>query len=309
MNPNARPSKISLIFAFAAVYIIWGSTYLGIKYAIQTIPPLLMSGFRYGIAGLILYLFARLTSKEKPTLLHWKNTSIIGALLLLIGNGGVATAEKLIPSGIAALIVCSVPMWFALFSWLFFKRGKPGKKVIAGIIVGFIGIIVLVGPDSILNTGAGINPVGVLIISLGAIGWSFGSLFASRAVLPSNHILTIGMQMLSGGILLIVGGTIKGEWQVFHPQDISAISIIAFIYLIIFGSMIAFSAYSWLMRVSTPSLVSTYAYVNPVIAVFLGWLFFSEPVDKYTIIGSVIIIAALVLITRSKPIVEEEAPE
>jgi len=309
MQSKPPPSKISLILAFAAVYIVWGSTYLAIKYAIQTIPPLLMSGIRYGSAGLILYTFARLTGKEKPTLIHWKNTSIIGALLLLIGNGGVATAEKLIPSGMAALIVCSVPMWFALFAWLFFKRGKPGAKVIVGIILGFIGIIVLVGPDSLLNTGTGISPVGILIVSLGSIGWSFGSLFASKAKLPVNHILTTGMQMLSGGLLLILAGTVKGEWADFHPAAFSANSIIAFIYLVVFGSMVAFSAYSWLMRVAAPSLVSTYAYVNPVIAVFLGWLFFSEPVDKYTIIGSAIIIAALALITRSKAIAVEEAPE
>ena len=272
-------------------------------------PPLLMSGIRYAIAGIILYAFARLSGAAKPTMQHWKNTSIIGAFLLLMGNGGVATAEMLIPSGIAALIVCSVPMWFALLGWWFFKKGRPRPITILGIIIGFIGIIVLVGPGSILNTVVSINPIGVLIITIGSIGWSFGSLYASKASLPNNHILTTGMQMASGGLLLCIAGTVKGEWQDFHPQNFSAHSIIALVYLIIFGSMIAFSAYSWLMRVANPGLVSTYAYVNPVIAVFLGWLFFSEPVDKFTLIGAAIIIIALVLITRSKPIAGEEAPE
>ena len=154
-----------------------------------------------------------------------------------------------------------------------------------------------------------INLNGVIIITIGTIGWSMGSLFASKAELPSSHLTTIGMQMLCGGLLLIIAGLIKGEYTGFQWSDISRSSIIAIAYLIIFGSMVAFSAYSWLVRVSTPSLVSTYAYVNPVIAVFLGWLFLHEPVDKYTIIGSVIILGALILITTAKPLQVEEAPE
>jgi len=309
MQIQSKPSNISIIVAFLAIYIIWGSTYTGIKYAIQSIPPLLMSGIRYFIAGLILYLFALAKGAPKPTMQHWKNTTIIGALLLLVGNGAVASAEMLIPSGIAALIVCSVPIWFALFAWLFFKRGKPGAKTIIGIVIGFAGILVLVGPGAILNTGIGINPIGVAIITFGTIGWSIGSLYASKASLPSNHITTTGMQMLTGGALLIIAGIANGETAQFHPLLVSKHSIMALIYLIIFGSMIAFSAYGWLMRVVAPSLVSTYAYVNPVIAVFLGWFFFNEPIDKFTIIGSLIIIVALILITTSKPIVKEEIPE
>jgi len=309
MEPQTKPSRLGLISAFAAVYIIWGSTYLGIKVAIQTIPPLLMSGVRYFIAGLAVYVISMATGAARPKLKHWKNTAIIGALLLLMGNGGVAMAETMIPSGIAALIVCSVPIWFALFGWLFFKKGKPGAKTIAGIILGFIGIIVLVGPGNLMPGGTGINLNGVIIITIGTVGWSMGSLFASRADLPTNHLTTTGMQMLCGGFLLIVAGLMKGEYNQFRWMEVSAHSLLAISYLIIFGSMVAFSAYSWLVRVASPGLVSTYAYVNPVIAVFLGWLFLHEAVDQYTIIGSAIIVGALILITWAKPIAIEEVPE
>src|ERR1017187_2611376 len=257
MEIQSKPSRISIILAFAAIYIIWGSTYLGIKYAIQTIPPLLMSGVRYFIAGLTVYLISMATGAQRPTRMHWKNTAIIGALLLLMGNGGVAMAEKLIPSGIAALIVCSVPIWFALFGWLFFKKGKPALRTISGIVLGFIGIIVLVGPGNLMPGGTAVNLNGVIIITIGTIGWSMGSLFASKAELPSNHLTTTGMQMLCGGLLLIVAGLVKGEYSQFQWSEVSKNSLIAITYLIIFGSMVAFSAYSWLVRVSSPSLVST----------------------------------------------------
>ncbi len=309
MQQPSKPSRISIILAFAAVYIIWGSTYLGIKYAIQTMPPLLMSGVRYFIAGLIVFVIAMSTGAPFPQKIHWRNTLIIGALLVLMGNGGVAWAESLIPSGIASLIVCSVPIWFALFGWLFFKRGKPGTLTIIGIVLGFIGMIILVGPKNIFHIGQGINLVGVLIIVIGSIGWSIGSLYVSKAKLPANHLTTIGMQMLCGGFLLTIAGLVKGEYSQVLFDAISTKSLLAMGYLIIFGSIVAFSAYSWLLRVSTPSLVSTYAYVNPVIAVFLGWLFLNETIDKYTVIGSVFIILALVLITSQKPLAMEEAPE
>jgi drug/metabolite transporter (DMT)-like permease len=309
MQPNPRPSKLSIILAFLAIYIIWGSTYLAIKYAVVTMPPLLMSGIRYFMAGLVVYLFAKATGAPKPTMLQWKNTTIIGAFLFLVGNGAVSTAETLIPSGIAALIVCSVPIWFALWGWLIFKKGKPSTLTILGIITGFIGILVLVGPGSFLKTGLEINPTGVIIITLGSIGWSFGSLYATKANLPSSNLATTGMQMLTGGFLLLIAALIKGEVNDFHFTAVSRESYIALGYLIIFGSMVAFSAYSWLIKVSTPSLVSTYAYVNPVVAVFLGWLFRGEKIDQFTIIGSVIIIGALVLITYKKPIPIQEVPE
>ncbi len=309
MKHPPKPSRISIILAFAAVYVIWGSTYLGIKYAIQTMPPLLMSGVRYFIAGLIVFVIAISTGAPFPKKIHWRNTLIIGALLVLMGNGGVALAESLIPSGIASLIVCSVPMWFALVGWLFFKKGKPGSLTIGGIILGFIGIMILVGPKNIFHVGQGINLTGVLIITIGSIGWSVGSLFSSKALLPANHLTTTGMQMLCGGILLTIAGLAKGEYSQVHFDAISTSSLLAMGYLITFGSIVAFSAYSWLLRVISPSLVSTYAYVNPVIAVFLGWLFLNEHIDKYTIIGSLFIVFALILITSQKPLAIEEAPE
>lgn len=309
MQSPHKPSRISIILAFAAIYIIWGSTYLGIKYAIETIPPLLMSGVRYFIAGAIVYIIAIATGAKPPKLIHWRNTFIIGGLLVLMGNGGVALGETLIPSGIASLIVCMVPIWFVLFGWLFFKKGRPGLKTVIGILLGFAGIIILVGPQNIFHVGPGISISGVMIIVVGSIGWSIGSLYASKAELPSNHIITIGMQMLCGGFLLTIAGFIKGEYIQVHFDTISTHSLLAMSYLIVFGSIIAFSAYSWLLRVCPPSQVSTYAYVNPVIAVFLGWFFLHEHIDKFTLIGSSFIILALILITSQSPVAREEAPE
>jgi len=293
MQHPPKPSRISIILAFAAVYIIWGSTYLGIKYAIQTMPPLLMSGVRYFIAGLIVFVIAISTGAPFPKKIHWRNTLIIGALLVLMGNGGVALGESLIPSGIASLIVCSVPMWFALFGWLFFNKGRPGTLTVTGIILGFVGMTILVGPKNILHVGQGINLTGVLIITVGSMGWSIGSLYVSKAKLPENQLITIGMQMLCGGFLLFMSGLVKGEYSQVLFNAISTSSLLAMGYLITFGSIVAFSAYSWLLRVVPPSLVSTYAYVNPVIAVFLGWMFLNEPIDKYTIIGSIFIVFCL----------------
>ncbi|AKQ47641.1 hypothetical protein TH63_10945 [Rufibacter radiotolerans] len=285
--------------AFAAIYVIWGSTYLAIVFAIETLPPFLMAGLRFLTAGLLLYGWARWRGAPAPSLFHWRNTAIIGGALLLIGNGTVVWAEQRVASGVAALLVTTEPLWVVVLQWLGPARQRPSKGVALGFLLGVIGMMVLVNPWKLEG---GVDLLGSMAIFLSAGAWAWGSLFASRATLPSSPILTTGMQMLCGGGLLLLAGTLAGEWQTTHWDQVSQRSWLALGYLTLFGSLVAFSAYSWLTRVAPPAQVSTYAYVNPVIAVLLGWAFAHEVITGQTIIAAVLLVLAVVLITlKAKP--------
>lgn len=281
------------IAAFAAVYIIWGSTYLAIVFAIDTLPPFLMAGLRFLLAGLIMYGFAR-GKAASPTLQQWKNTAIIGALLLLIGNGAVVWAEEKVPSGIAALLVTTVPLWVVFLQWIGKEKKKPTLGVIVGLLLGIVGMVVLVSP---WEMDGGIDLVRSMAIFLAAGAWALGSLYASKASLPASPAVTTGMQMLCGGFFLLITGTVLGEWQHTDWSAVSQKSWLAFGYLVVFGSLVAFTAYSWLTRVAPPAQVSTYAYVNPVIAVLLGWAFAHEVITLQTIVATVLLVSAVVIIT------------
>ncbi|KAA3437157.1 EamA family transporter [Rufibacter hautae] len=282
------------IAAFAAIYIIWGSTYLAIVFAIETLPPFLMAGLRFMFAGAILFTWARLRGAAAPSGQHWRNTAIIGGLLLLIGNGAVVWAEQRVASGIAALLVTTEPLWIVVLQWLGKGKKAPSAGVIVGLVLGAIGMVVLVSPWKLEG---GLDLLGSTAIFLSAGAWAWGSLFSSRASLPTSPVLTTGMQMLCGGALLALAGTTFGEWQTADWSSVSQRSWLALGYLVVFGSLIAFSAYSWLTRVAPPSQVSTYAYVNPVIAVILGWAFAHEQVTIQTLIATVLLVAAVVIIT------------
>jgi drug/metabolite transporter (DMT)-like permease len=282
------------IAAFAAIYIIWGSTYLAIVFAIETLPPFLMAGLRFLTAGLLLFGWARWRGAPAPSWLHWHNTAVIGAALLLVGNGTVVWVEQRVASGVAALLVTTEPLWVVVLQWLG-KNGKaPAKGVMLGLLLGVVGMVVLVNP---FNLEGGIDLLGSTAIFLSAGAWAWGSLFSSKATLPSSPILTTGMQMLCGGGLLLLAGTFTGEWQTTDWTAVSQRSWLALGYLTVFGSLVAFSAYSWLTRVAPPAQVSTYAYVNPVIAVLLGWAFAQEVITGQTIIAAVLLVLAVVLIT------------
>lgn len=305
-SPQPQPPRIYIILAFAAVYLIWGSTYLAIRFSIQSFPPFLMSGIRYFVAGSIMYLIARFSGVSAPSREHWRSAVIIGALLLLMGNGLIAWAEEKVPSGMTALMVATVPLWFVLLYWLFFNGPKPTLRIIAGLVLGFGGIFILIGPDQL--TGDGHLPfIRLAAIVIATIGWTFGSLYAKGAKLPSSPVLVTGMQMFCGGVFMIVAGSLKGEWTDFHPTQVSSISTIGLVYLIIFGSMIGFSAYSWLVRVAPPSKVSTYAYVNPVIAVFLGWALGGEKLQWYALVGAAAIVVSVIVITSAPKVNKSEA--
>jgi drug/metabolite transporter (DMT)-like permease len=284
--------------AFALVYLIWGSTYLAIRYAIDTIPPFLMAGSRFLLAGAILFTWARFKEGVKPTRRHWRNTGIIGLLLLLGGNGGVSWAEQTVPSGITALLVAIVPLWLVLLDWLRPGGKRPGIGTIAGVIVGLVGVVELVGIDAFRGNGT-VDLVGAGVLVLGSLAWAAGSLFAKQADLPSAF-LTTGMEMLIGGAALLLTGFLTGEHRHFALHDVSAVSVFGFFYLVTFGSLVAYTAYTWLVRHAAPAAVGTYAYVNAVVAVFLGWLIAHEPVTRNTIIGATIIVAAVAIITTTQ---------
>jgi drug/metabolite transporter (DMT)-like permease len=294
-----RPSLWRIIMAFAAVYLIWGSTYLAIKYAIETLPPFLMSGGRFLIAGAALTvwsLFRR--GAERPEWTHWRSAVVIGALLFLGGNGGVVWAEQFIASGLAALLVATEPLWIVLFGWLRPGGVRPTGKTALGLVVGFAGVWLLIGSGISANNGTDNGTMlGIGVVIAAAFSWASGSLYSLRAPLPESPLLTSGMQMLAGGALLTLAGTFSGEWAFIDASRISAVSVGAFLYLVVFGSIIAFTAYSWLLRVTTPARAATYAYVNPVVAVVLGWALAGELLTARTLLGAGVIVASVVLLS------------
>ncbi len=309
-NTNNKKLAI-LIAAFAAVYIFWGSTYLAIKYAIETLPPFLMAGSRFLFAGSILYIWARFSKDyEKPSFKHWRTSFIVGTLLLLGGNGGVVLAQHYISSSLAALLVATEPFWIVLLSWLWLKGARPNWKVALGLLIGFLGVYLLIGGQSESAAGgAGGQILGAFFVIAGAFSWALGSMYGLRATTPKSSALTAGMQMLSGGAVLTLVGFLKGEWTTFNPAEVSANSWFAVAYLIVFGSLIGFTAYSWLLKNAEPAMVATYAYVNPVIAVFLGWLIAGESFTGQMLIGAGIIVGSVVLITSHDNEKETSAEE
>jgi drug/metabolite transporter (DMT)-like permease len=300
---------MALIAAFAAVYIIWGSTYLAIRYAIEDIPPFLMAGSRFLIAGGIVYALSRLLGESRPSPKQWRSASIVGILLLLGGNGGVVFAQQTVPSGLTALVVAMTPVWFVLFDWL--QRGRvarPGRQILAGLLVGMVGMALLAAPG--LGGAGSIPTVGLVVLVLAGVSWAAGSIYSRQAEHPASPMIATGMQMLAGGAALMILATLHGDLARVDLPAVSWQAWVSYLYLIVFGSIIAFSAYVWLLKVSTPAKVATYAYVNPVVAVLLGWLVAGETMSWRAVIAAALIIAAVVIITtyRNRPVATQSAP-
>jgi drug/metabolite transporter (DMT)-like permease len=294
-----RSQKLRVAAAFAAVYIIWGSTYLAIRLAIDTIPPFLMAGLRFIIAGTLLFAWLRLRGVPLPKRIELRSTAIVGGLLLLGGNGGVVWAEQRIASGIAALMVGLEPLWIVLIDWMRPGGKRPRNEVLAGVGIGFVGVVLLVGPGSLTGTGE-IDLAGVIVLGLASLFWAIGSLYAQHAPMPESSMMSTALELLCGGALLTLAGTINGEWARLNLDAISLKSGLAMAYLVVFGSWIAFSAYVWLLKVTTPARVATYAYVNPVVAVFLGWAILAEPLSLRMLLAALLIIGAVFMITYMK---------
>jgi drug/metabolite transporter (DMT)-like permease len=299
IDPNQRNPALPLVLlAFAAVYVIWGSTYLAILFAVESLPPFLMAGFRFLGAGAVLLLFAALRRKSLawPTRQELLSTVIIGGLLLLGGNGAVVWAELTTDSGLVALIVATVPLWMVVLDWLLFGGGRPGRRVAGGLALGLGGVALLIGKTSFEEGSA----QGCLAVVGGSLSWALGSLLSRRLPLPRSGLMSTALQMAGGGVLLIVAGSATGEWARLDLASASSRSWIALAYLLVFGSLVAFSCYTWLLRVSTPARVGTYAYVNPVVAVTLGWLFAGEELSGRMLFASSIIVIAVFLITGAR---------
>jgi drug/metabolite transporter (DMT)-like permease len=291
-----RASVLHVALAMGAIYIVWGSTYLAIRFAIETIPPFLMAGSRYVTAGILLYAWSRLRGAPRPTLTHWRSATLVGAFLLLVGNGGVVWAEQRLSSGLAALLISTEPLWIVLLVWMRSRKERPNGQTVAGLLLGLVGLFLLVKPSP---TG-GVDLIGAGAILIASLSWAWGSLYGQRAELPESPLLATAMQMLAGGALQFVTAVLLGEPARFDPAAMSAKSLISLAYLVIFGAIVAFTAYSWLLRVASPVLVSTYAYVNPVVAVLLGWAFANEPLTAGTLVAAAVILTGVALITLAQ---------
>lgn len=309
MNPPSHPSRTALIAGFAAIYIIWGSTYLGIRIAVETMPAFLMASVRFLVAGGIVAAFIALTKGFKATRAQWRDNAIIGGFLCLGGNGLVSWAEEKVPSGIATLIISAGPVFIVLMDWAvhaWFKDGKRGTRpnalTFAGLALGFAGLAILVGPDVMATGVNGLDPWRVLGLLGATFFWGVGMLIMRYTRDPAEPFTASGIQMICGSGWLLVVSLATGELARFDPAAVSGRSIVAWAYLVIFGSLIGFSTFTWLMKHSTPAKVSTYAYVNPVVAVFLGWLVLHESVSSRIFVAAAIIIAGVALITVAKTI-------
>ena len=280
--------------ALCAVYVIWGTTYLAIRVVNETLPPLLAAAVRFLVAGALMYAWTVRRGDragDRPGRVQWKAAAIVGTLLVLGGNGGVVWAERTIPSGLAALLIALVPLWMALLDRVVFHR-HLGARTVVGLVAGFGGAALLVGGEA----AGSVDLVGMLFVVGASLSWSIGSLYSRKAPLPSRPFVGVGMEMLIGGLALAVVGIAVGELGRIDAARFSRASLIGLLYLIVFGSWIGFSAYLWLLRVARTSLVSTYAYVNPVVAVLLGWMFLDETVTVRTLVAGGIVVAAVALI-------------
>lgn len=315
MNHQARPSTLTVVLAMGTVYLVWGSTYYFIAVMIETLPPLLAAGVRYVVAGLLMiaFLAARNVWQRRrgvatgallgwPRAAEWRTAIVVGLLLLLGGNGGVVLGELRIPTGIAAVIIATVPIWMNVADGILNGRG-PGRLATIGLVTGLVGVGILLMPSAGTDS---LDPLGVVLVLGAALSWAIGSLIARRGPLPGNQLLGSGMEMLAGGVGLALVGLVTGELGQTDPSAFSTASLLAVLYLVVIGSLLAFSAYTWLLGHVPISTVSTYAYVNPIVAVTIGTVLRNEAITPRMAVAAVIIIGAVIAMVRGRPRLAEE---
>lgn len=293
---SSSASRARIWVALAIVYVVWGSTYLGIDLAVRTIPPFLMAATRFLIAGGLLYAWAtrRGDRGDRPTARHWLSAFLIAAPMLAVGNAAVGWAEQTLDTGTASLIIASVPLWMAVLDRVVYGQ-RLARAIVLGLVIGFAGVGLLVAPGG----AGGAESRAAFVLVFGSLAWAIGSLYSRRAPLPRRPLVGAAMQMLAGGLILVVVSAVSGELGRVHPGAVSLESWLGLAYLVVAGSLLGFTAYMWLLRAAPTSLVGTYAYVNPVIAVLLGTLLLGEPLTWRTVLGGAIIIASVALIVRT----------
>lgn len=294
--------KSKLWLALIALYIVWGSTYLAIRFTVETIPPFLSGSIRFLISGAILFGWRSMTGDPKPTKSNWKAAAIVGTLLLVGGNGLVSLAEKTVPSGVAALVIATSPFWLVLFESFRAGGTKPNWQSILGLVIGFSGVFLLIGPARITGAEQHIETFGAILLLAAPIFWSLGSIYAKGADMPKSTLMSTGTQMLMGSVSMFIVSMMTGELNGFSFAEVSTRSWWGLIYLITFGSLVGFVSYGWLLHNAPVSLLSTYAYVNPVVAVFLGWLLAGEELNARILIASAIIIGSVIMINWARQV-------
>lgn len=310
MTSSPRASALNVWLALAIVYVVWGSTYLAIAIAVETLPPLLYAGLRFFLAGVLLSAWLAFRGIDlRISRRELAGAALVGVLMLSLANGLVVLAERTVPSGVAALIVASIPLWIVVYRMVAGER--VGRDLLAGVLLGLVGVAILVVPGGLNGT---IDPVGAVMLFGATLAWALGTFLSPRLSTPRNALVSTAYQMLAGGVVLLVVAGGRGELAHVDPATFSVRSMVAFAYLVVFGSLVAFSAYTWLLQNASVSLVSTYAFVNPVVAVVLGALILAEPITPTILIGAAVIVAAVAFIVfrqnsarraeRSAPIAE-----
>ncbi|HTI69889.1 MAG TPA: drug/metabolite exporter YedA [Candidatus Limnocylindria bacterium] len=298
-EPTVTPSRWAFVLAFTSIYLIWGSTYLAIRIAVEAWPPFLMAGLRFLVAGAVLFAWLRLRGAAWPALVHWRNSAVTGVLLLVGGNGLVTWAEKSVSSSTAALIVGTVPAWFALFEWMRPSGKRPAILTVIGITIGFTGVVLLVENSARHAQAGSFSYTGIAALFFSTVCWAGGSVFSKYSVRPASPYMASAMQMLVGGVALLGLSGLTGEARGFSFSQLSFPGWASFSYLVVAGSWIGFSAYAWLIRHASPAKVSTYAFVNPVVAVLLGTVFLGEKFTPSVLLSVVAVVTGVALITLS----------
>jgi drug/metabolite transporter (DMT)-like permease len=289
--------KIAL--AFAAIYLIWGSTFLATRFAVMTIPSFFVAGIRFFVAGVVLFLIGRMRHREKLTWQNWRAATCMGALFFLICHGGVSWAARHVPSGISALLMSSISLWTGLIEWIRRSETRPNKLVGISLAVGFLGIATLVVRPEVL-AGSQVGSLGALVVVVGAFSWSLGTVFARKVDLPSSVVVSSGMQMICGGGLLLLAGTLSGQAASLSLAALTPTAMTSMLFLTLIGSLVGFTCYIWLLGVVSPTLVATYAYVNPIVAVFLGWALAGERLTARSMIASSVVLLSVAMIITSR---------
>lgn len=292
MSSETHPLRPAILFAFASIYLIWGSTYLAIRIGIETLPPFVLAGVRFTIAGALLLFVLRLRGEANPTLAQWRSSAVVGGLMMFGGNGMVTLAETRVESGLAALLVTTVPLWMVVLDATVYGGPRLRARIVLGLLAGLVGVGILVDPRA-----EAIDPIGALILLGAAFSWANGSLLNRRLEMPRSPWMAAATQMLTGGVMISVAAVVTGQAAELDLAAVSGRSLVALVYLVVFGSIVALSSYVFLLRETSAAAVATYAFVNPVIALLLGWAV-GEALGPRALVGAVLIVGAVFLIHR-----------